>query len=468
MRWILLLALLGVSGCTGDREARALTAALQKRLADVEASSTTPKAVWKSVRDLYELRDHAPVWVERSDTSKAAVAIAVLRSAPHHGLTPDDYKTETLAGQVDAVATWIDSADWPQQLADLDIRLSAAVLSLGSDVAIGRTNPTRIDARWKRRRDPPHFALTLARAADAGRVDAWLNEIRPRHPEYAALQTASLALDGREDVEAARLARIAINMERWRWLPDELGARHLLVNIPQFTLLAREDGAPVMDIRVVVGKPEHKTPVFSAAMNTVVFSPYWHIPDSIVENETGPAVARDPEYLRRHGIEILRTSRFGAQPVDPSDVDWDNPDELRQLAFRQKPGARNALGHVKFLFPNPFDVYLHDTPAGSLFDRPGRAFSHGCVRVEEPEALAIYILRGYDEWNDARIRSAMQSGVESPVKLRETIPVHIVYFTAWVDEQGQIHEHDDVYGYDAKSRTSTAISDRLATIARLQ
>jgi murein L,D-transpeptidase YcbB/YkuD len=248
-----------------------------------------------------------------------------------------------------------------------------------------------------------------------------------------------------------RIHQIEVNLERWRWMPNDFGPRHLMVNIPYYHLMARENGKTVMDIRVVVGKPdEHKTPVFSSEMSTVVFSPYWNIPDSIVEGETAPSVARDPAYLAKNNIEILDMSKSGGTPVDAARVDWDDAAQLKHLAFRQKPGPNNALGHVKFLFPNEFDVYLHDTPADALFARPGRAFSHGCVRVEEPEALAKYILRGYPEWDDAHMLEAMNAGVEKHVKLKETIPVHIVYFTAWVDEKGGLHFQPDVYGYDAQ------------------
>lgn len=237
-------------------------------------------------------------------------------------------------------------------------------------------------------------------------------------------------------------------------MPDDFGPRHLLVNIPYYHLSARENGKTVMDIRVVVGKPGNETPIFSDQMETVVFSPYWNIPDAIVAGETAPEVARDPAYLTRNNIEILRVSQSGAARVDPSSVDWGDPAELRQLAFRQQPGPKNALGHVKFLFPNDFNVYLHDTPADDLFARTGRAFSHGCIRVEEPQVLARYVLRGYPDWDDQRIGEAMHSGVEKHVKLKETIPVHVVYFTAWVDPKGGIHFQPDVYGYDSRQLAS--------------
>jgi murein L,D-transpeptidase YcbB/YkuD len=206
-----------------------------------------------------------------------------------------------------------------------------------------------------------------------------------------------------------------------------------------------------MDIRVVVGKQGNETPIFSDEMEVVVFSPYWNIPDSIKQGETAPAMMRDPGYLDRNNMEILR----GSRRVDPASVNWSDPGELRQLAIRQRPGANNALGHVKFLFPNDYDVYLHDTPADSLFQRQGRAFSHGCIRVEEPEVLANYVLEGYSEWDAARIKNAMYSGDERHVKLKEKIPVHITYFTAWVDENGGLHFQPDIYGYDARQKTGS-------------
>jgi murein L,D-transpeptidase YcbB/YkuD len=247
-----------------------------------------------------------------------------------------------------------------------------------------------------------------------------------------------------------RIRQIAVNLDRWRAMPDDLGARHLIVNIPSFHLLAREDGKSVLDIRVVVGKLTNKTPVFSSTMSSIVFSPYWNIPDSIVDGETVPAIAKDPAYLARNNIEVLDVSN--SSTVSYADVDWDDASQRRRLAFRQKPGPGNALGSVKFLFPNQYDVYIHDTPVDRLFSRVSRALSHGCVRLEQPEALARYVLRGQSEWDDETISEAMNAGVEKHVRLREPIPVHLVYFTAWVDENDGLHFQPDIYGYDSPHR----------------
>ena len=245
----------------------------------------------------------------------------------------------------------------------------------------------------------------------------------------------------------SRVKQVAMNLERWRWLPDDLGARHFLVNVPDFHLFARENGKVALDMRVVVGKRGNETPLFSDTMETVVFSPYWNVPETIALEETAPAVARDPEFLSRNNMEVVNTK---GEVVSPESIPWGDEGALEQFRFRQRPGANNALGYVKFLFPNEHAVYLHDTPADTLFKRIGRAFSHGCVRVEEPEVLAQYVLRDQPEWSDDAIRTAMRAGDERHVKLAEQIPVHIVYMTAWVDQNGGLHFEDDVYGYDAR------------------
>jgi murein L,D-transpeptidase YcbB/YkuD len=178
-------------------------------------------------------------------------------------------------------------------------------------------------------------------------------------------------------------------------------------------------------------------------MTAVVFSPYWNVPTNIALGETMPAVLRDRSYLQRMNLEVLR----GDQVVDPRRVDWGRG--AAGVSFRQRPGARNALGLVKFLLPNSFNVYLHDTPSTALFLRPQRAFSHGCVRLEKPEALARWVLDGLPGWTPARIAAAMRAGRESAVSLPQAIPVGITYFTVWVDADGTVEFRPDVYRHDA-------------------
>jgi L,D-transpeptidase YcbB len=242
-----------------------------------------------------------------------------------------------------------------------------------------------------------------------------------------------------------RIEQITLNMERWRWLPETLGARHIIVNVPTYELDVYENGNVVLPMRVVAGKKDNPTPIFMDKMEQVVFSPYWNVPPNIARNETIPAVMNDPGYLDRNNMELVKGSRV----VSPWSVSW-SAVEAGNYTFRQRPGPKNALGHVKFLFPNQFDVYLHDTPADSLFAQTDRSFSHGCVRVEKPLELAEYVLRAQPEWTRERIVSAMNSGSEKWVTLKEPLPVYILYMTAWVDTDGTVQFREDIYGHDAK------------------
>jgi len=431
--------------------------------------ATVRRDVWDDVGHFYEQRMFAPRWVRDGRVDDARLALRVLLRAPEHGLAAPDYGEPDLSRELSDTRAIEDAlAKDPAKSAQLDVRITTAVLALGRDVAVGRRGPATIDPRWKVRREPPDLGGTLSAAADAGELDAWLDRVRPRHPEYAALQKTLAdvhAQGGSEATRDDRARRIALNLERWRWLPDDLGARHVLVNLPAFYMAVREQGRPVVEMKVVVGTPERKTPLFSDTMETVVFSPYWNVPDSIAEGETAPAAARDPRFLARNQIEILRRDKDGATIVDPASVDWDDEDAVKALAFRQRPGAHNALGHVKFLFPNQYDVYLHDTPADALFARQGRAFSHGCIRVEKPEALASYLLRDRPEWDAQRIEKAMHQDDEQHVALKDTLPVHIVYFTAWPDGRGGVQLWPDVYGYDAKQAAAAVGGTRRAASA---
>lgn len=184
-------------------------------------------------------------------------------------------------------------------------------------------------------------------------------------------------------------------------------------------------------MNVVVGKEGHNTTMFTGDLNQVVFSPHWNVPPSIVKNEILPAMSRNPDYLASQNMEI--TGDEGGLPK-----------------IRQKPGGENALGQVKFLFPNSFNIYFHDTPSKSLFDRDKRAYSHGCIRLSDPFKMAQYLLRNQPEWSPERIMDAMNSGEEKFVKVKNPVPVFITYYTAWVDERGQLNFRDDIYDHDQK------------------
>jgi murein L,D-transpeptidase YcbB/YkuD len=255
-----------------------------------------------------------------------------------------------------------------------------------------------------------------------------------------------------------RIDQIRLNLERWRWLPRDLGSRHILVNIPQYHLEVWENGAPALTMRVVVGRKDTQTPIFNDRMTHIVFSPYWNVPPGIAQNETLPAIMSDAAFLERNNMEVLDRS---GQVVDPAAIDLSDPARYR---FRQRPGAANSLGLVKFMFPNQFNVYLHDTPADSLFARASRSFSHGCVRVEDPQALARYLLRDQPEWTETKIVEAMHAGEERHVKLKEGIPVYLGYWTASAGPEG-VQFRSDVYGIDR--RQAALVAERTARLKKV-
>jgi len=255
-----------------------------------------------------------------------------------------------------------------------------------------------------------------------------------------------------------RLAQIQLNLERWRWLPRNLGDRHIVVNIPEYRLEVWEGDRVALTMRVVVGKQDTPTPIFGDEMTYLVFSPYWNVPPNIAKSETLPEILADPGFLRRTNMEVLDVT---GQPVDPMSIDLGDPAKYR---FRQRPGADNSLGRVKFMFPNQYNVYLHDTPSESLFARASRSFSHGCVRVEQPLALAAYVLRDQPEWTKERIEAAMQSEEERTVKLRAAIPVYLGYWTARVGADGVMQFRKDIYGIDA--RLTALLTDRLKRLRK--
>jgi murein L,D-transpeptidase YcbB/YkuD len=244
-----------------------------------------------------------------------------------------------------------------------------------------------------------------------------------------------------------RIEQIALNLERWRWLPRDLGDRYVLVNIPEYRLEVWDHGNVPVSMRVVVGKKDTPTPIFNDQMTYLVFAPYWNVPPDIASKETIPSVMKDPAFLDRTNMEVLDRS---GRVVDAASIDLSQPDHYR---FRQRPGGKNSLGYVKFMFPNQFNVYLHDTPADSLFARAARSFSHGCVRVEQPERLAEYVLHDQPEWTPEQIEAAMHGGQEKSVKLREPLPVYLGYFTARVSADGILQFRDDIYGIDARQQT---------------
>lgn len=470
---------------------------------------TTSKKEQEALAAFYGARRNMPVFV--SDTGLAArgkAVIARLDAAAEDGLDPSDY-------QVPLPKRGATAAD----LARTELKIAVAAMTYARHAQAGRFDPGRISSLVTPVRDIPDPTAALTKVAYAPDANAALAAFNPPHAGYRALKAqlarangnaptipaippgpqvkpgasdprmptlrARLGVTGRpaNDLvydptlvdavkafqESAKIKPTGIigpqtlaalnvgatgdtgslrndviaNMERWRWLPRDLGEKNVMVNIPEFMVRINHDGRVIHETRVVVGKPETPTPLLTREMQYIVVNPAWNIPPSIARNEMMPLLRSDPGALARRGIQVVRNSSGG-------------------YSFRQDPGERNALGRIKFMFPNDHSVYLHDTPSKALFQNDRRAYSHGCVRVYEPlkfgEVIFNMGLPG-DTWSEQRI-SKMFGGSERYINLKQRFPVHIVYFNAFVDGSGRLVMREDLYGINAATKTLLGLDSR--------
>jgi murein L,D-transpeptidase YcbB/YkuD len=248
-----------------------------------------------------------------------------------------------------------------------------------------------------------------------------------------------------------RINQINVNMERYRWLKRDIKERRVVVNIASFEAFAGEAGKIDLSMPVVVGKRHHETPVFSDTIKYIVFNPYWTLPTSIARNETLPKLKKDPLYLQKHDMRIYQGWGDDSKELDSAKIDWSKvtKKEMNQYKIRQDPGPKNALGTLKIIFPNKYDVYLHDTPSQALFKKEKRAFSHGCIRMDRPVEMASWVLGGEEKgWGVERINEIIKSRKRQVTVLEKPLPVHILYRTTYVDANNTINFFEDVYGRD--------------------
>lgn len=471
----------------------------------------------------YQSRNNEPVWVTSTGLSPRGTSlVGDLKHVDQEGFDPRLY----LPAELPAAGA---SAD---DLAQVELELSAGLVRYANDARIGLAPPSRNDPNQSAPEkviDPTAVLLSAASAPDMSAfVDGlspqdWLYQgLREALHRYRALEQSgawesltpamglqpgansdhvrrlrqALALMGdlpasadvhsthyddavtgavrrfqrRNNLAASgtvdaatrtaynvppsdRVEQIKINMERRRWMPTELGSNYILVNLPNYTLNVVEDGKPVMEMRVVVGKPDWPTPVFSDIMQYVEFNPYWTVPPGIIKKEVLPKMRSNPGYASATGLKVYRNGK----EVAPADVDWSAAGT--NYSFRQDPGERNALGRMAFMFPNQYSVYLHDTPSKALFARSSRAFSHGCVRVEKPRELAEYLLsRNDDGWSQQRIDRTIQAQKNSSIRLKDPLPIHLTYFTVWLDSDGNVQFRNDIYQRDTTLARSLSAS----------
>ncbi len=283
----------------------------------------------------------------------------------------------------------------------------------------------------------------------SGEVVEGVKRFQTRHGLEAAGKLGPQTITELNQTMTERVQSLRLTLERWRWVPHEFAQAPIIVNIPEFVLRTFDaPGEPAVTMRVVVGRAVRtQTPVLERDMKYVIFWPYWNVPPSILRGEIIPKIAKDPAYIQKNNFEV---ATYSGQVVTDGVVSEDVLAQLRagKLMVRQKPGPKNALGLIKFIFPNDQNIYLHSTPSQSLFSETRRDFSHGCIRVEDPKALAEWVLRNNPGWTRERIEAAFKAEKEQQVNLTNAVPVLIVYGTAIVKEDGQVYFFDDLYGYD--------------------
>ena len=423
----------GVSADAAARLEQALTLAMQRYLDDLHHGRIDPRHIHHDFNTVRKPFDAALLL--RTRTPDAAVRAAVPQ-LPQYG------QLRELLAQYRALAG---HAAWRQPLPPLPAAArGAARLQPGQDWAGLALLAERLVALGDL---PAAAALPPLRydAALAGAVEAF----QQRHGLAADAVLGAATLAQLQVAPGARVRQIELMLERLRWTPLLQGPRMVVINIPEFVLRAYEvhDGRIRVqrEMRVIVGKAyDTRTPLFDEDMRSIEFSPYWNVPPSIARRETVPRLRRDPGYLAREGFEFVAADGRVHTALTPQALDAVLAGQMR---IRQRPGANNALGDIKFVFPNRDHIYLHHTPATQLFERARRDFSHGCIRVEQPVELATFVLQDMPGWPEARIRAAMSAGHSSTLRLAQPVPVLIAYGTVLV-KGGRGYFFDDIYGLD--------------------
>ena len=419
------------------------------------------KADRAALQQFYAERQNEPVWVTPAGFTPAAMAVrAEIARADEWGLDASAFRLPALAQGGELTR---------DQRAEAEIALGLAILEYARHARGGRANPLSLSRNLDRKPQLLDPRSVIEAAASTDSPAAYLRALHPQHPQFERLRQAYLSLKRSDPplVEqvvqtkakgkskkkrtvakapaGSNLRTLLVNMEQWRWMPEDLGSFYVWVNIPEYTVRVVKAERVIHSERVVVGRASTQTPVFSHQMEQVIFHPYWGVPDSIKTNELLPSLARgNIGVLERQNLRIS----YRGRDINPASVDWTKAD-MRKFHVYQPPGSGNALGIVKFRFPNKHDVYMHDTPSKSLFNASARAFSHGCMRVRDPLKLAELVLAEDRGWTAGRVAAAVQRGPkDNQINLTTKVPVHMTYFTAWVDDDGKLRTFGDVYGHE--------------------
>lgn len=394
----------------------------------------------------YAARSAPALWVTDTGLSPAGQAVLdELGKADDWGLESNALNVPDAPGSSASL----------EQLAAIEIALSLAVLRYARDAKGGRTVPKDLSKNVDQTLALADPDTVLAGIAVAQAADDYLRALHPKHEQFQNLHQA--LIKARADGDKAKQAdidRLIANMERWRWMPPELGSRHVQINVPAFMAYVVKDGRIVHEEKVVVGKPVYATPVFSADMKTIVFNPEWTVPQTIIKEDLLPRLRKKPSMLesKTAHLEVLKEHklkvRYKDRPVDPRRINW-NRVNMGLITFIQAPGPDNALGKVKFLYPNEHAVYMHDTLKRGLFKKEVRVEGHHCPRVANPGKFAGVILAEDQGMEMKEVDKLLSTGHDSVVELKTPLPVHTTYFTAVADADGKVTTFGDVYKLDA-------------------
>ncbi|MDX2258955.1 MAG: L,D-transpeptidase family protein [Hyphomicrobiaceae bacterium] len=402
-----------------------------------------------------------PHWVDATGlNARGRAVVEEIGRAADWGLEPTAFDLPALAADAGSPPPGADV------LAQAEVATTLAVLKYARHARGGRFDPLSISRKFDQKPavfEPGSVLIGLAVSDDPA---AYLRGLHPRHPQFERLRQAMLAARG-PDKPPASVEQIRANMERWRWMPPELGSFYVWDNVPEQMTYVVRDGTVIHSAKIVVGKLSTPTPVFSAGMQFIIFQPSWGVPPGMKANELGPQLRNTgggwwsskplaSTVLRSHGLTVTR----GGVPVDPDSIDWSTAN-VGSYDFTQPAGPKNVLGVVKFRFPNKHNVYMHDTQERHLFGGKVRAFSHGCMRVENPVRLAEVLLAHAKGWTADEVKAALRRG--ATVELETPIPVHVAYFTVEVADDGKVLVHPDLYGLD--SRVASALAGRPVRIA---
>jgi murein L,D-transpeptidase YcbB/YkuD len=429
----------------------------------------------------YGQRQNAPVWTAEDGLSKAGKLVMTELARA------DDWGLEASAFRIAEVGSADVRFPGAAEQANAELELSTAILKYARFAHGGRAEPTALSRFIDRQLTYVEPQKVIAEIAASEAPDAYLRSLHPHHPQFELLRQKLLEVRQRGTSVAAPAAKseksaakgegakskaeakpdkglvkkLLVNMEQWRWMPDDLGATYINVNVPEYMLRIVKDGKVFHSERVIVGKVDKQTPIFSEGMAQVIFNPTWGVPDSIKRNEIYPDLVKGKmRILSRNNLKL----RQNGKDVDPESVDWGTAD-IRRFQVVQPSGDKNVLGVVKFRFPNKHDVYMHDTPTKKLFDTEVRAYSHGCVRVREPEKFASLLLAADQGWSASRVAATIKANQENQtVNLKQKVPVHLTYFTAVVGDDGKLKLFNDVYGHE--HRIAVGMEGKAHTLPR--